>query len=147
MSTVHYQSCNLQNKVILVYIWATRPLGVTLWNDPSKTLIGIHFLTVRRRFNQRSRPSVLLGRLSPGLACRLLALELISMAWGLYPHGCSYWSESYSCSPPVASTTNQRTENGICTRRQDNHRCLMVMSQGIWDGFPDAQTSRAFSPS
>jgi hypothetical protein len=63
------------------------------------------------------------------------------MAWGLYPHGCSYWSESYSCSPPVASTTNQRTENGICTTRQDNHRCLMVISQGIWDGFPDAQKS------
>lgn len=33
MSTVHYQSCNLQNKVILVYIWATRPLDVTLCRE------------------------------------------------------------------------------------------------------------------
>jgi len=51
MSTVHYQSCNLQNKVILVYIWATRPfkrdpyLRLTAAGDPV-TVTG--FILVRR---------------------------------------------------------------------------------------------------
>jgi hypothetical protein len=75
--------------------------------------------------------------------CKQLRLELLSRTWRMYPHGCSSWSGSYSCSPPVPSTRRRRAgiTSYIKVKGPDSLHFSMIIRQDIWDGFLEAQTS------
>ena len=77
MSTVHYQSCNLQNKVILVYIWATRPL-ISDFIPVERWELGLLVPTASR--NSAAWRLAFLGTISHNFETRCPASIVVSTA-------------------------------------------------------------------